>query len=73
MAGMEPLGKMLLIAGLLLAAGGAILWFGAGRMRGGLLPGDLSFERGSFKFYFPLATCIVLSVILTLLFRLLRK
>jgi hypothetical protein len=69
----EPLGKMLVIAGLLLAGVGAILWFGGSKGRGGLLPGDIAIERGQFKFYFPIVTCIVISLLLTLLFRLFRK
>jgi DUF2905 family protein len=69
----EPLGKMLVLAGLLLAAVGGLLWLGAGKGRGGFLPGDIAFERGHFKFYFPIVTCIVLSVLLSLLLRMLRK
>lgn len=70
---MEPLGKMLTFAGLALAAVGVVIWLGAGKGRGGFLPGDLSIERGHFKFYFPIVTCLVLSVLLSLLFRLFRK
>ncbi len=36
-------------------------------LRIGRLPGDIRVERGSFRFYFPLATSIVVSVVLTLL------
>ncbi|RPH62496.1 MAG: DUF2905 domain-containing protein, partial [Acidobacteria bacterium] len=39
----------------------------------GRLPGDVTVQRGSFTFYFPLATCIVVSLVLTLLFSLLRR
>lgn len=70
---MEPLGKLLVGAGLLIAAVGLWLWLGGGRERGGLLPGDVFVERGSFKFYFPIATCIVISLILSFLFWLFRK
>ena len=37
------------------------------------LPGDISIRRGNFAFYFPLATSIVLSILLTLLFSLFRR
>ena len=70
---MEPLGRMLVIVGLALAAVGALLWAGLGRDRGGLLPGDISLERGNVKFYFPIVTCVVLSLVLTVLIRLFRK
>jgi len=39
----------------------------------GRLPGDFHVRRGSFSFYFPLATSIILSVILTLVFALFRR
>lgn len=70
---MEPLGKMLVGAGLLMAAVGLWLWLGGASERGGLLPGDIFVERGSFKFYFPIVTCVVLSLVLGFLLWLLRK
>jgi hypothetical protein len=39
----------------------------------GRLPGDIAVRRGNFSFYFPLATSIILSIILTLLFALFRR
>ena len=39
----------------------------------GKLPGDISFTRGNFSFYFPLGTCILISIILTLIMYLLRR
>ena len=39
----------------------------------GRLPGDMVWRRGSFTFYFPLATCVILSLVLSLLFRLFRR
>jgi hypothetical protein len=61
------------IVGLGIAAVGALLWAGLGKGRGGLLPGDFSVERENVKFYFPIVTCLVVSLILTVLFRLFRK
>lgn len=52
---------------------GAILWLG-GKVPGiGKLPGDIIIKRGNFTFYFPLATCILLSVILSVILALFRR
>jgi hypothetical protein len=65
---MQEVGKFILIIGLVLVAVGALLWrfpslFGwVGR-----LPGDISVQKGNFSFYFPIVTCILISVIVTLL------
>ena len=59
--------------GLLVASLGGLLWLGVGKERGGLLPGDIHIERGNFKFYFPIVTCLVLSVLATLLYRWFRR
>ncbi len=61
---MDSLGKILVVAGLLLAAVGAALWL-FGRAGGGFLPGDIVVERKNFRFYFPIATSLLLSVILS--------
>jgi len=66
---MQDLGKMLVIAGLALAAIGALLWLG----KGFRLPGDIYIARGNFSFGFPIVTCIVISIVLTLLLNLFRK
>lgn len=64
---------MLVIIGLSLAAIGALMWFGFWKGRGGLLPGDISVERGGFKFVFPVVTCLIASAILTFLAWLFRR
>lgn len=71
---MGELGKILLGFGLLLVILGAVLLV-AGNLSGkvpwlGRLPGDIYIERGNWKFYFPLATCILISIVLTLIFSL---
>ena len=71
---MIPLGKMLLLFGLLVVLLGLVLLV-AGHFSGkvpwlGRLPGDIYIQRGSWTFYFPLATCLIISVVLTLLFAL---
>ena len=63
---MAPLPRMLLLAGIGLIVI-AVLWhFGSRMFPLGRLPGDITVERGRFRFYFPLATCVVLSVLLSL-------
>jgi len=70
---MGELGKMLVIFGFLIAAVGALLWSGLGRGWIGRLPGDIHYSRGNFHFYFPLVTCLLISLILTLVLWLFRK
>jgi Protein of unknown function (DUF2905) len=62
------LGKLLLVAGVMMAGVGALFIFG-GRLpfRLGRLPGDIAYQGRHGSFYFPVVTCIVLSVALTLL------
>ena len=63
---MANAGKLLVVVGLLVACAGALVWaLGRAGFRG--LPGDIRYESGNVRFYFPLVTCIVLSVILTAL------
>ena len=60
------LGGVLLVLGALLSFTGRLPWVGR-------LPGDISIERENFRFYFPLATSIVISIILSLLAWLIRR
>ena len=65
-------GKVLMIIGSVLFAAGALLalnlmpWLGR-------LPGDIVWRRGNFSFYFPLVTCLVVSILLTVILRLFKK
>jgi hypothetical protein len=63
-------GKLLVITGLVIAGIGLLMMVGIPL---GRLPGDIVIRKGSGTFYFPLATCIVLSIILTLLLSFLRR
>ena len=63
-------GRLLIIVGLVIAAVGLMITFGVPI---GRLPGDITFRRGNFSFYFPLATSVVASILLTLLFMLLGR
>jgi hypothetical protein len=70
---MEGFGKLLLIAGLVLTAAGALLWSGFGKGWLGRLPGDIHVERGSWGFYFPIVTCILISIVVTILLNIFRR
>jgi hypothetical protein len=71
---MRELGKLLLGFGALMVLLGLVLLV-AGNLPGkvpwlGRLPGDIHIQRGNWSFDFPLATCLVISIVLTLLFSL---
>ena len=73
---MNPLpefGKMLLILGILFVIIGLFLMLGPKIPLLGKLPGDFIIRRGNFTLYFPLATSILLSIVLTLIFFIFRK
>jgi hypothetical protein len=70
---MRDIGKMIFIAGLLMAVLGFIIWKTGGLGAMGRLPGDISVRRPGVSFYFPITTCILISVILTLLMWLFRR
>jgi hypothetical protein len=65
----RELGKLLLVFGVVLAVAGALLIFGARLpFRLGRLPGDIAIRGRNGSFYFPIVTCILVSVALTLVF-----
>lgn len=74
---MIPLGRLLLTLGIILAVVGVAMMFWDklpfGRFPLGRLPGDINIERPGFRFSFPIVTCLVISVILSLLLALFRK
>lgn len=67
---MADVGRMLMLLGLVLVVGGAVLWLGGALGAKvpflGRLPGDIHVQRGNWSFYFPLTTSILLSIVLTL-------
>ena len=66
---MRDLGKLVMIAGVVLVAIGALIrWTSVGR-----LPGDIMIRRGNFTLYFPLVSSIVISIVLTLIVWLLSR
>lgn len=64
--------RFLIVLGLVILALG-LLWPVLGRLGLGRLPGDIVIQRGSFSFYFPLATCIIVSVLLSAAFWLFNR
>jgi len=66
-------GKLLILVGLLLVIAGLFLTFGGKFSWLGRLPGDIRVERENFSFYFPLGTCILLSLLISLLLWLFRR
>ena len=66
---LRELGRALLVLGMLLAAVGALLYFG-GKLpfRLGRLPGDIVHRGEHTTFYFPIVTCLLLSIALSVLF-----
>jgi len=69
---LETFGRLLLIGGGLIALVG-LLFLIFGRLGLGRLPGDIFIQRENFTLYFPLATMIIISIILTLLVNFLRR
>lgn len=70
---MTEMGKVLVLVGLIIAALGLVFWIGPKIPWLGRLPGDISIERPNFRFYFPLTTCIILSVAATILLWIIKK
>ncbi|CAM5794276.1 MULTISPECIES: DUF2905 domain-containing protein [Brevibacillus] len=72
---MNPVAKLLIIGGAVLIVVGLLWQIGGRFLPLGRLPGDIVVEKENFKFYFPVVTCIVISIVLTLasyLFRLFK-
>jgi Protein of unknown function (DUF2905) len=70
---MDGIGKLLVLAGIVLVALGLLFQLGGRLPWLGRLPGDIFVQREHFSFYFPITTSILVSVVLTVLFWLLRR
>jgi hypothetical protein len=70
---MQDMGKLMVAGGVVLVLAGLMLWSGLGRSWLGRLPGDIHYSRGNFSFYFPIVTCLILSIVLTLILRMFRR
>ena len=66
----EQVGRMLMIFGALLLAVGAFFYFGGRLFPLGQLPGDFHFGGENWSVHFPLATCAIISIVLSLLLNL---
>ena len=73
MLGLGFLGKLLILLGVFIILIGVFLLVGEKIPWVGRLPGDIIIRKKNFTFYFPIATSILISIILTLLFTLFRK
>ncbi|GAB2779122.1 hypothetical protein HNQ93_001544 [Hymenobacter luteus] len=69
------LGKTLILLGLVLVALGAFVWLGGGSLLGwfGRLPGDIRVERPGFRFYAPIVSMLLVSLLLSLIMWLVRR
>ena len=71
---MLEIGRFVVIIGVFLVVAGVILWrFPSLFGWMGKLPGDISVQKGNFSFYFPVVTCIIVSIVVTLLSWLFRR
>ncbi len=72
---LPQIGRSLIVLGIVLVVLGLVLtysdWFSFLRL--GRLPGDISIRRPNFRFYFPITTCVLISVVLTFILYLIRK
>jgi len=67
---MHGVGKFIVIIGVVTTLVGLVMWSGFAPKWLGRLPGDIRIEREHSAFYFPIVTCIILSIVLSLLFSL---
>ena len=70
---MNDIGKMLVIGGCVMIVVGLAFWSGIGKSWFGRLPGDIHYTKENFSFHFPIVTCLIVSVVLTILSWLIRK
>ncbi|BCB96918.1 hypothetical protein JZK55_18400 [Dissulfurispira thermophila] len=68
MDGIQHIGKFLIIMGIVIAVIGGLVMLSGKISWLGRLPGDIVIQKKNFTFYFPLATSILISIILTLIF-----
>jgi len=70
---LEPLGKILILAGVFIVILGLLLVFWGKVPLLGKLPGDMLLQKGNFQFFFPVVTCLVISAILTIVVNLIIR
>ncbi len=69
----DAIGKIFLLLGAFLVLVGGIMVLGGKLFGLGRLPGDIFIQKGNFSFYFPLVTCIILSILLTVILNFIRR
>jgi hypothetical protein len=71
---MHNLGKVIILIGVITVIVGIVIYFAGNKFSWmGRLPGDIRIERENFRFYFPITTMIIISIVITLLLKLFRK
>lgn len=71
---MNNIGKLIVIVGVLFVIVGVVIYFWGDKFSWlGRLPGDIRVEKENFRFYFPITTMIIISVVVSLLIRLFQK
>lgn len=71
---MSSAGKFLVLAGAIIIIIGIILWLGGEKINWlGKLPGDIRIEKENFKIFFPITTMLLLSIIISLIVKLVQK
>ena len=70
---MRELGKFVVVIGIIMTLLGLVMWSGFAPKWLGRLPGDIRIEREHSAFYFPIVTCIILSILLSLLLSIFRR
>jgi len=70
---MQEIGKLLCLLGVVMALAGFVLWKFGDKLPLGKLPGDIAIEKPGYGFYFPITTCIIISLVLTLIAWLMRR
>ena len=70
---MRDSGRLLAIIAAIAALAGLIFWSGFAPKWLGRLPGDIRIERGNSAFYFPIVTCIIISILLSLIMSIFRR
>ena len=73
LSAVRELGKFVVVIGVIITLVGLLMWSGFAPKWLGRLPGDIRIEREHSAFYFPIVTCIILSIVLSLLLSIFRR
>ena len=73
LSAVRELWKFVVVIGVVITLVGLVMWSGFAPKWLGRLPGDIRIERGHSAFYFPIVTCIILSIVLSLLLSIFRR